>query len=142
MPDSVLVAVDGSPLAERALGYALDTFPDAAFTSIYVIDPVDSVVAVEAGGLSVADEWHDDALEHARTVHATATDLAAEHGTSIETATEIGRPATEIVEYAVDNDVDQIVLGSHGRSGLDRTFMGSVAERVTRRAQIPVTVVA
>ncbi|MFC6865336.1 universal stress protein [Halomicroarcula sp. GCM10025817] len=99
MPDNVLVAFDGSQLSERALGYALETVPDANFTSIYVINPVDSVIDVEAGGLAVAHEWYDNAI-------------------------------------------DQIVLGSHGRSGLDRALLGSVAETVTRRAQIPVAVIA
>ena len=142
MPDIVLVAFDGSPLSERALSYALDTFPDAAITTIYVIDPVDSVIAVEAGGLPVAESWYDDAQEQAEMVHTTASELAADHGTDLETVTEIGRPAPKILDYADDNDVDQIVVGSHGRSGIDRVLLGSVAETVTRRAQIPVTVVA
>ncbi|ELZ88311.1 universal stress protein [Haloferax sulfurifontis] len=142
MSDNVLVAFDASPLSERALRYALDTFPDAAITSIYVIDPVDSVIDVEAGGLPVAEDWYDNAQERASTVHTAATDLAAKLGTEIDTVTEVGRPATTILEYADDNDVDQIVIGSHGRSGIDRVLLGSVAETVTRRAQIPVTVVA
>jgi nucleotide-binding universal stress UspA family protein len=142
MPDNVLVAVNGSPLSERALTYALETFPDAAITSIYVINPVDSVIDVEAGGLSVAAEWHENAQERANKVHTTASNLAAEHGSDLTTVTEIGRPATAILSYADDHDIDQIVIGSHGRSGLDRALLGSVAETVTRRAQIPVAVIA
>ena len=41
MTDNVLVAVDGSPLSERALTYATETFPDASITTIYVINPID-----------------------------------------------------------------------------------------------------
>ena len=142
MPDNVLVASDGSPLSERALTYALETFPDATFTSIYVIDPVDSVIDVEAGGLSVAEKWYENAQDRANSIHTSDRDLAAEHAVELETVTEIGRPATEILDYADDNDIDQIVIGSHGRSGLDRILLGSVAETVTRRAQIPVAVIA
>jgi nucleotide-binding universal stress UspA family protein len=142
MPDNVLVAFDGSSLSERALTYALETFPDATITTLYVINPVDSVIDVEAGGLPIAEDWYDNAQERARTIHTTATDLAAEHDTDLDTSTEIGRPATAILEYADDNNIDQIVIGSHGRSGIDRALLGSVAETVTRRAQIPVTVVA
>jgi nucleotide-binding universal stress UspA family protein len=141
MPDNVLVAVDGSPLAERALTYALENFPDATITTIYVINPVDSVIDVEAGGLPVAEDWHDNAQERATNIHATATDLAAEHDLDLETVTEVGKPARAILEYAEDHGIDQIVMGSHGRSGIDRTFLGSVAETVTRRARIPVTIV-
>jgi nucleotide-binding universal stress UspA family protein len=141
MPDTVLVALDGSPLSERALTYAIDTFPDATITTIHVIDPVDSVIDVEAGGLPVAEGWYDDARERASSIHTTAADLAAERGTELDSATEVGKPARAILEYADDHGIDQIVVGSHGRSGIDRTLLGSVAETITRRARIPVTVV-
>ncbi len=141
MPDNVLVALDGSPLAERALMYALETFPNATITTIYVINPIDSVIDVEAGGLPVAEDWYDTAQERATEIHTTATDLAADHDIVLDTVTEVGKPAREILDYAADNGIDQIVMGSHGRSGLDRTFLGSVAETVTRRAQIPVTII-
>jgi len=141
MPDNILVALDGSPLAERALIYALETFPNATITTIYVINPIDSVIDVEAGGLPVAEDWYDTAQERATVIHTTATDLAADHDIVLDTVTEVGKPAREILDYAADNGIDQIVMGSHGRSGLDRTFLGSVAETVTRRAQIPVTII-
>ncbi|MFD1687270.1 universal stress protein [Halobellus litoreus] len=141
MPDNVLVALDGSPLAERALTYALETFPNATITTIYVINPIDSVIDVEAGGLPVAEDWYEDVQERATTIHTTATDLAAEHDSVLDTVTEVGKPAREILDYADSHGIDQIVMGSHGRSGLDRTLLGSVAETVTRRAQIPVTII-
>jgi len=140
MPDNVLVAFDGSPLSERALSYALENFPHATITTMYVIDPVDSVTDVEAGGLPVAEDWYDNAQERATSIHSTATDLAAEHDIDLSTVTDVGRPARAILEYADDHDIDQIVMGSHGRSGIDRTLLGSVAETVTRRARIPVTI--
>ena len=65
MSDSVLVALDGSPLAERALAYALENCPDATITTMYAISPVDSVIDVEAGGLPVAEDWYENARERA-----------------------------------------------------------------------------
>ncbi|WP_418284868.1 universal stress protein [Halorubrum sp. DTA46] len=142
MPGNVLVAFDGSPLSERALTYAIETFPDAAITSIYVINPLDSVIDVEAGGLPVAEGWYENAKEQARRIHTTAADLAAELDAKLDTVTEVGKPAGAILEYATDHDIDQIVMGSHGRSGIDRALLGSVAETVTRRARIPVTIIS
>jgi nucleotide-binding universal stress UspA family protein len=52
-----------------------------------------------------------------------------------------GDPATEIVRYAQDADIDLIVMGTHGRSGLERLLMGSVAEKVMREAKCSVLVV-
>ena len=142
MPANVLVAFDGSPLSERALTYAIETFPDASITSMYVINPIDSVIDVEVGGLPVAEDWYENAKEEATRIHTTATDLAAERNGELDTVTEVGKPARAILEYAADHDIDQIVMGSHGRSGIDRLLLGSVAERVTRRARIPVTVIS
>ncbi|WP_336359040.1 universal stress protein [Haloarcula sp. CGMCC 1.6347] len=142
MPVNVLIAFDGSPLSERALTYAIETFPDAPITSIYVINPLDSVIDVEAGGLPVAEDWYDNAKERATRIHATATDLAAERDTELVTVTEVGKPGRAILEYADDHDVNQIVMGSHGRSGIDRALLGSVAETVTRRARIPMTIIS
>jgi len=141
MPDSVLIAFDGSPLSERALTYAIENFSDAALTAIYVINPTDSVIDVEAGGLPVAEDWYDNAQERATRAHTTATDLAVEHDIDLDLVTEVGRPARAILEYADEHETDQIVMGSHGRSGVDRALLGSVAETVTRRSRIPVTIV-
>jgi nucleotide-binding universal stress UspA family protein len=141
MPDNVLIAFDGSPLSERALTYAVDTFSHATLTTIYVINPIDSIIDVEAGGLPVAEDWYENAQDRATRIHATATDLAVEHDIDLTTVTEVGRPARTILEYADDHGIDQIVMGSHGRSGIDRTLHGSVAETVTRRARIPVTII-
>jgi len=140
MPENVLIAFDGSPLSERALTYAIENFSDATLTAIYVINPINSVMDVEAGGLPVAEDWYDNAKARATSIHETATDIAAEHDIDLKTVTEVGRPARSILKYADENDIDQIVMGSHGRSGINRTFLGSVAETVTRRARIPVTI--
>jgi nucleotide-binding universal stress UspA family protein len=50
----------------------------------------------------------------------------------------IGEPATEIVEFARETAQELLVVGTHGRTGLRHALVGSVAERVVRRAQIPV----
>jgi len=53
----------------------------------------------------------------------------------------IGTPAGSIVEYAGGNDIDLIVMGTHGRGGMSHLFVGSVAERVVRMAPCPVLTV-
>lgn len=141
MTDHILVPFDGSPLAERALDHSLEKFPGASITVLYVINPKDSLIDVEADGLPVADEWYDTAQERADTIHAAATERAAAHNIELATVTEVGQPAREIVHYADEHDIDQIIMGSHGRQGIERTILGSVAETVIRRAQIPVTIV-
>jgi nucleotide-binding universal stress UspA family protein len=53
----------------------------------------------------------------------------------------VGEPATEIVSFAKERAVDLLVLGTHGRTGLEHALMGSIAERVVRRAHCPVLTV-
>lgn len=62
-------------------------------------------------------------------------------GLKVVTAVGIGRPAEEIVKYAVENGSDLIAMASHGRSGLSRWALGSVADKVLRSSPIPVLIV-
>jgi nucleotide-binding universal stress UspA family protein len=67
-----------------------------------------------------------------------AQERAAEVGMSVEVVAEEGSPYERIVGFAEEHDFDLIVVGTHGRRGLDRLALGSVAERVVRTAHVPV----
>jgi universal stress protein A len=71
-------------------------------------------------------------------------DLAAplrEKGLSVATRARIGDISTEVLGVAKDDDVSAVVIGTHGRAGLSRALLGSVAETVVRRADVPVVIV-
>ncbi len=133
----VLVPVDGSPPSDNALAHALEQFPDAEIIALYVMDPVDGATAWGPGSV---DDWLSAAEERSESVLEAAAETASGPGIDIETDSTVGRPANAIVDYAVETDVDHIVIGSHGRDGLSRVLLGSVAETVVRRSPIPVTV--
>ena len=57
----------------------------------------------------------------------------------VETA--VGKPAREVVSFAEENDVSEVVVGSHGREGASRVLLGNVAEKIVRRAPVTVIVV-
>lgn len=134
----VLVAVDGSEMAERALRYALQTHHDAEITVLHVVGEPSPMFGI-AAGIAVADDIQEAAREHAQTVLSEAEAVAAEFDTEIETVVEVGHPARAIIEEAADHDL--VVIGSHGGSIADRLFIGNVAERVFRRSPVPVTTV-
>jgi nucleotide-binding universal stress UspA family protein len=138
MPKRVLLPVDGSPPSERALEFAGAEWPDADFVLLTVIDPVDA--RSTRGFLPSENEaWVREARDEARTTLADCRALLPE-GATAEERVEVGRPAATIVEVCED-DVDHAVLGSHGRRGVQRVLLGSVAESVARRAPVPVTIV-
>lgn len=141
MPRRILVAFDGSPMAERALEHVCDVHHGADVTVIHVIDPVDSVLYAEASGPNAAREWIEAAETEADSICSAAESDAAASGMTVDTVTVFGSPAREIVRYAREHDTDQIVVGSHGRRGVSKLILGSVADRVIRESPIPVTVV-
>lgn len=140
MNDRILVPYDGSPLSERALEYAFETFPDADVTALHVIQIPDGYWALLEGP-EVRAPASEKAEEHARELLESATAIAAERGRKLETEVVTGKPARRIVAKVEDDPYDAIVIGSHGREGLSRLLLGSVAEKVVRRSPIPVLVV-
>jgi nucleotide-binding universal stress UspA family protein len=68
-------------------------------------------------------------------------DLLRKDGVPADSVVKEGNPAKAIIEAAAENECDLIVLGSHGRTGLDRILMGSVSQQVVVQAKCPVMVV-
>ncbi|WP_152042690.1 universal stress protein [Salinigranum salinum] len=141
MTETVLVAFDGSPLAQRALEYALRKCPDDDLVVLHVVDPVYAVYEAEFAGLPGAEAWANDAVSASERLLDEATDLAADHAGNVTTASETGKPERCILTAVEEYDVDHVVMGSHGRTGVPRLVMGSTAEAVMRRSPVPVTVV-
>lgn len=141
MSKRFLVPMDGSPQSDEALAHVLTEYPDADITVIHVIDPVDAGYAADPMGGDYWEGWYEFAEERAEQIFEAAREQAAEHDREIEAVQDMGPPARLIVNYAEENDIDHIVMGSHGRKGVARVLLGSVAETVVRRASIPVTVV-
>jgi nucleotide-binding universal stress UspA family protein len=143
MPRHVLVPVDESDRSQQALKFVFEEYPDATITALHVLDPGDFYAAtgIEGGAMANYDEIQKQHETRANTILEDAESRAAEHGLSIETETIVGGVARSVVDYAEDNDVDHVVIGSHGRTGASRILLGSVAETVARRSPVPVTIV-
>lgn len=133
------MAFDGTPLSKKALEHAIAVYPDAEVTVLHVIDYIEESYGVKA--LIGDDTLRERARNRSEELLSEAETMAAEYDSSVATETVVGKSADEIVEYAETHDVDVTVIGSHGRSGVYRMLLGSVAETVMRRASMPVTVV-
>ncbi len=135
MVEHILVPVDSSASAWRALDYVLDEHPEKQYTVLHVVDLI-------AGGRDTAGR--QDARAHAEKIVKQATDVCLESGLdedSFDVITKDGKPAATIVRVANERNVDQIVMGSRGLSDVDKLLLGSVAETVVRRASCPVNVI-
>ncbi len=135
MYDCILVPTDGSTDVEAAVEYAAELARrhDARLRSVYVIN------TASYGGLPMETAWEgiSDALrEEGRTAVERVEELVDD--VPVETAVLEGAPSSVIVEEATPDRCDLVVMATHGRGGIDRLLLGSVAERVVRCAQVPV----
>lgn len=140
-PSHVLVPLDGSPLADDALQYALEIF-DCRITVLNVVTPLDAAMS-EGGVLEVDEDRMAEARQRSERIIDRATQTAAEYDRTIDTAVESGDPAETILKFVEGNDVDQVVMGGHGgdRNAITRRLLGTVATAVVGEAPVSVTVV-
>ena len=144
----VLLPVDDPEHAHRACDLALELFPGATFVLIHVINPSDAGYSSEAAIPGVAEGWYEQQKENAEALLDDLTDHIEEHendgrteAPTVEHCIEVGQPPQTIVAYIEQGDIDHVVMGSHGRRGVSRLLLGSVAETVVRHSPVPVTVV-
>jgi nucleotide-binding universal stress UspA family protein len=141
MLSKILVPMDDSDPAGRALEYALENYPEAEVTVLHVVG-VPSMMMGDAVSLTLEDDISEAAAERAEPVFNRAHEVADERDREIETIVGMGHPARNIIDRA--EEYDTIILGSHGEdwSRATRQFLvGNVAETVTKRAPVPVTIV-
>ena len=138
--DRILVPTDGSSEGERAVAHALDvaSVHGAGVYALYVVDTASYAgMPMESAWEGVGELLRSDAREALERVE----EIAAATGIGVETDVVDGSPSREIIRYAESNGCDLIVMGTHGRGGIDRLLLGSVAEKVVRGASIPVLTV-
>jgi nucleotide-binding universal stress UspA family protein len=139
MYDVVLLATDGSTPASSAFDHAASLAAEtgAALHVLSVVDTADLGLRTDADAVD-DDDPRRDAAEAAV---ADAVDRAEAAGLDAVGTTRVGVPHREIGAYADEVAADVVVVGTHGRTGLSRTLLGSVAARVVRTAPVPVLVV-
>jgi nucleotide-binding universal stress UspA family protein len=133
----ILVAVDEEPIAAQAadMGIELAHALGAKLAFVFVVEPV----ASPDSGIS-ASELLAGAEQDGRRVMAGFSQRMPAGVLPLQFV-KVGAPATEIVKAAREWPADVIVIGSHGRTGVPRAILGSVAEAVVRHAPCPVLVV-
>lgn len=134
MYDRILVPTDGGTATRAAATHAIDVASKYGATvhALYVV----GTDRLERSGAS-----REELEAEGRKATEAIAERASEEGVEFVTAIEEGRPSDRIFEYVSDNDVDLVVMGTHGRTGVGRVLLGSVAERVIRRSDVPVMAV-
>jgi nucleotide-binding universal stress UspA family protein len=162
MYDTILYPTDGSQGADAALENAqhlAETY-DSTVHVLYVAQEIHEALGLSSDpkehspGMGDGPEGSEDGMvgtrasteefrSQVREYGQEVVDEAASHlaGVETETAVRSGEPHQVILDYAGESDVDVIVMGTHGRTGLDRYLIGSITEKVVRLSDVPVLTV-
>jgi nucleotide-binding universal stress UspA family protein len=139
----MLLATDFSDCARTAERYAL-AFAVQFQAELHVLNVVNDTVLLspDAGtSLLLAANYLDEIKNQAKAAVDGIVGNAARQGLSCRGEASLGNPPFEIVRYAVEKEIDLIILGTHGRGGFMHLLLGSCAEKVVRKAQCPVLTV-
>lgn len=140
MLKNILVPLDGSELAERALDHATTILkPHGQITLVYVLDEINEPF----NRYTVTDMqlMRENIEENAAAYLEKVGDRLRDEAFTTKRRVEYGNPADRIVQVAAEDNVDVIVMSTRGRSGFSRWIMGSVTQKVLTAARCPVFVI-
>ncbi|WP_435157694.1 universal stress protein [Haladaptatus sp. DFWS20] len=137
MYDRILLPTDGSEATDRAIEQALDLAKtyDARLYAISVVDQ--TAVPPDVRADILYEELQRECERALNDIEKKATDA----GIDVRTSIPRGTPYRAILDFAEDHDIDLIVMGTHGRRGIDRYLLGSVTEKIVRLSEKPILTV-
>ncbi|WP_321429300.1 universal stress protein [uncultured Methanolobus sp.] len=137
---NIFIATDGSRQNQRAVVHSIELakMSGAKLYAGYVVDTAAfASIPMDAGWEMMYELLEKEANGATESVE----ELAQKEGVTVETVVLEGNPSHEIIEFADNNNIDLIIMGTLGKTGFDRFLLGSVAEKVTRNSKVPVLVV-
>lgn len=138
----VLIATDGSDLAQKAVthGLALAKALGARVTAVTVTEPLATLITGDVIAFPT-EEYERAVTQSAQAILSAVTETAKEHGIACETLHEKDQfPAEGIIHAAKSGGCDLIVMASHGRRGLSKVLLGSQTTQVLTHTSIPVLI--
>lgn len=142
----ILVTLDGSELSECVLPHVeafREGFPGCEMVLLRVVEPVYDTSTTYVEAIS-PEQWkaRENSLQSAAEKYLKqVADRLGRDGAPVRSVTVIGRVEERIAEYVDREGIDVILMATHGRSGVSRWVMGSVADRVLRTSHVPVLMV-
>jgi nucleotide-binding universal stress UspA family protein len=143
MEQHILVPVDTSSSSESAFEYVLEEIPEPTITLLHVLNPLTVFNHVRGEGFDYekAQQTEQERREAVEQIFDEYRSKGAARDREIKTVIEAGVPDEKILEYTEKREVDHIVMGSRGRSGIEAALLGSVAKAVVKGSSVPVTIV-
>ncbi|HII93862.1 MAG TPA: universal stress protein [Methanosarcina sp.] len=137
----VLIATDGSENAEKAASYGM-YLAKVACAEVHVLYVISTQHAVTTRTVKSWSEGLEEYLkDKGRIAIGNVEKMGEKAGVKVKSVFLKGIPADKILEYAQENNIDLIVVGTHGLTGIKKFLIGSIAEKVVRHSRVPVMVI-
>jgi nucleotide-binding universal stress UspA family protein len=144
MYKKIMVPLDGSELAECVLPH-VEAFIKGSNTSdvilVRVVEPEISYSGEYVISPEVIAKWESEMKSFAKDYLDKIVNRLKHEGTTLHAEVIVGRVTESLANYAVENDIDLIIIATHGHSGVTRWVRGSVADKILRSADVPVLMV-
>jgi nucleotide-binding universal stress UspA family protein len=136
---NIAIATDGSENTQRAIEYGIKfaKFSGATVYALHVVDTSSLSQSWTAGWETMYELLRNEGQRAISNVK----EYGEASGVDVKEVLLEGHPSSEIIDFAENNNIDLIVMGTLGKTGLDRFLLGSVAEKVVRNSKVPVLVV-
>ena len=136
---NIVIATDGSENTRRAIDYGIKfaKFSGATVHALHVMDTSSVTQSWTAG----KETMYELLKKEGQKAISKVKECGEASGVEVKEVLMEGHPSKEIIDFAENNDIDLIVMGTLGKTGLNRFLMGSVAENVVRHSKVPVLVV-
>lgn len=137
---NIVIATDGSENTQRAISYGIEIakLSKATVHALYVVNT--SPIISENWTIG-KETIYEIARSEGEKAVSEVKKIGDASGVEVRDVVLDGYPSNEIIDFAENNDIDLIVMGTLGKTGLDRLLIGSVAEKVVRGSKVPVMVV-
>lgn len=142
MFNRILIPTDGSEAVKPAVEMALDLAEahEAVLHALFIVDQPTSVSGT-GEGFSGLDNLLDALEEEGHQATSVIEERAKDRDIETEIAVRRGNPQDDILTYTDEHEIELIVMGTHGRTGVKRALLGSVTEDVVRHSETPVLTV-
>lgn len=137
---NIVIATDGSENSLRAISYGIEIAKLSGAT-VHALHVVDTSAIISEFWTAGKELVHELIINDGKKIMSETKKIIEGSGVEVREVLLEGHPGDEIIDYAENNNIDLIVMGTLGATGIERFLMGSVAEKVVRYSKVPVMVV-
>lgn len=137
---NIIIATDGSANNQKAISYGikLAKFSGATVYAVYVVNTPSTISQDWTAG---KETMYEVMREDGEKILSRVREIGDASGVPVKEILLEGHPSSEIINFAEKNNMDLIVMGTLGKTGIEKFLLGSVAEKVVRSSKVPVMVV-